>query len=245
MPLEGDAFPSCYEYEAFKYGRSRAACTTGHIPGTSTFDDTVSEKATRSQVAERHFIHNKDLTEYSIFFGYFEAIALDGTRGRLRFVDTGIPPQPSDENDPDVPDDEHNPSKEFFAQPHQYTTRECYKSLLHPGTTIPAACVCASDTEIDLDPYAVLDHLALATCAGFFGSSFNTVQHLRQSLQVDWAIALSIVTKDLCDALEAHGKDSSNFSGTTYQNDFAPTESSPPETTRPQQMATTCREMYT
>jgi hypothetical protein len=23
----------------------------------------------------------KDLTEYSIFFGYFEAIALDGTRG--------------------------------------------------------------------------------------------------------------------------------------------------------------------
>jgi hypothetical protein len=59
-----------------------------------------------------------------------------------------------------------------------------------------------------LDPYAVLDHLALATCAGFVGSSFNTVQHLPQSLQVDWAIALSIVTKDLCDALEAHGKDS-------------------------------------
>jgi hypothetical protein len=85
MPLEGDAFPSCYEYEAFKYGRSRAARTTGHIPGTSTFDDTVSEKATCSQVAERCFIHNKDLTEYSI-------IALDGTRGRLRFVDTGIPP---------------------------------------------------------------------------------------------------------------------------------------------------------
>jgi hypothetical protein len=59
-----------------------------------------------------------------------------------------------------------------------------------------------------LDPYAVLDHLALATCAGFVGSSFNTVQHLPQSLQVDWAIALSIITKDLCDALEAHGKDS-------------------------------------
>jgi hypothetical protein len=201
MPLEGDAFPSCYEYEAFKYGRSRAARTTGHIPGTSTFDDTVSEKATCSQVAERCFIHNKDLTEYSI-------IALDGTHGRLHFVDTGIPPQPNDENDPDVPDDEHNPSKEFFAQPHQFTTRDYYESLLHPGTTIPAARVHACDTEIDLDPYAVLDHLALATCAGFVGSSFNTVQHLPQSLQVDWAIALSIVTKDLCDALEAHGKDS-------------------------------------
>jgi hypothetical protein len=59
-----------------------------------------------------------------------------------------------------------------------------------------------------LDPYDILDHLALTTCAGFVGSSFNTVQCLPQSLQVDWAIALSIITKDLCDALKAHGKDS-------------------------------------
>jgi hypothetical protein len=56
---------------------------------------------------------------------------------------------------------------------------------------LPIARPQATDKEIFCCPWAVVDHLSMAQCAGFAGSCFNEVQNVWSSVQVLWAGAFS------------------------------------------------------
>ena len=63
----------------------------------------------------------------------------------------------------------------------------------------------ATITQINEDllrnKYAIVDHLSLAQCAGFAGSSFTEDQHIWRDLQVQWAGAFSDACRAVMEAL--------------------------------------------
>ena len=72
----------------------------------------------------------------------------------------------------------------------------------------------ATITQINEDllrnKYAIVDHLSLAQCAGFAGSSFTEVQHIWRDLQVQWAGAFSDACRAVMEALRAPHPDESH-----------------------------------
>jgi hypothetical protein len=66
---------------------------------------------------------------------------------------------------------------------------------------LPIAQPQAMDEEIFCCRWAVVDHLSMAHCAGFAGSSFNEVQHVWSSVQVSWAGMFSDAVSAIIDSL--------------------------------------------
>ena len=61
----------------------------------------------------------------------------------------------------------------------------------------------ASNEDLLRNKYAIVDHLSLAQCAGFTGSSFTEVQHIWRDLHVQWAGAFSDACRAIMEALNA------------------------------------------
>jgi hypothetical protein len=102
------------------------------------------------------------------------------------------PPGPPPANPPPMP-----------AEPETFglggTSNEPPVGLNNYG--LPIARPQATDEEIFCCRWAVVDHLSMAQCTGFAGSSFNKVQHVWSSVQVSWVGAFSDAVGAIIDSL--------------------------------------------
>ena len=68
---------------------------------------------------------------------------------------------------------------------------------------LPKARERASPEETVRDPYAVVDHLSAAQCAGMNGYNFYECQRIFNSCQENWAEVFGTACEEVNKALEA------------------------------------------